>query len=167
MRLRKYELGKAYARGTEVPRNMDEAVTLCRRSAEHGYLTAEDNMGVLLRDGAGVKKNAKEAADWFKKASDAGFRKASLHLAQMYLFRRRGSGKRLQGRTPLCLEGRRGRGSSGGEPGGNALQAGVTGSRTSRNQLNGFRQQPTGEMRKPCLISRAYTWMAPASRRAL
>jgi hypothetical protein len=43
-----------------------------RRSAEHGYCSAQNTLGVILGDGYGVEKNVREALHWLKKAFRGG-----------------------------------------------------------------------------------------------
>jgi TPR repeat protein len=55
-----------------VKRSRRKAAEWLRRAAEHGLAAAQNNLGVLLGDGAGVEKNAKEALLWLRKAFDGG-----------------------------------------------------------------------------------------------
>jgi TPR repeat protein len=43
-----------------------------RRSAEHGYGSAQNALGVILGDGRGVEKNVREALLWLKRAFRGG-----------------------------------------------------------------------------------------------
>lgn len=55
-----------------------------RKAAEGGDKFAQNNLGVLLRDGIGVERNCTEAITWFKRSAAQGYLKAQLSLAQLY-----------------------------------------------------------------------------------
>lgn len=55
-----------------VRRSAAKSAQWFRRAAEHGSATAQNNLGVLLGDGNGVRKNVEEALLWLKKAFRAG-----------------------------------------------------------------------------------------------
>ena len=45
--------------------NYEEAVLWYRKAAEQGVSEAQNNLGVMYKDGQGVKQDFKEAARWF------------------------------------------------------------------------------------------------------
>jgi S1-C subfamily serine protease len=57
-----------------------ESLEWCRKAAEHGHLTAQQNLGVYYS----VHKIHAEAAKWYKMAADQGDRGSALELAQRY-----------------------------------------------------------------------------------
>lgn len=54
-------------------------------AAQHGHPGAQNNLGVLYRQGRGSQNDAKHAAEWFQKAADQGVAPAQYALGQMYL----------------------------------------------------------------------------------
>ncbi len=67
-----------------VRRSAAKAVRWFRRAAEHGSVPAQINLGVLLGDGRGVRKNVDEALIWLKKALRAGDSGAAHNIAITY-----------------------------------------------------------------------------------
>jgi hypothetical protein len=55
-----------------VRRSARKAAEWTRRAAEQGLVSAQINLGVLLRNGAGIEKNEREAFYWTKKAFREG-----------------------------------------------------------------------------------------------
>jgi hypothetical protein len=53
-------------------------------AAEAGDKVAQNNLGVLYRDGLGVEKNPSDALSWFQKSAEQGYAKAQLNLGQLY-----------------------------------------------------------------------------------
>ncbi len=55
-----------------IPKNPKQGLVWLRKSAHHGYSTAQYNLALLYHDGdaeAGVARNSHEAANWFRKAA--------------------------------------------------------------------------------------------------
>lgn len=67
-----------------VRRSATKAVHWFRRAAEHGCVSAQNNMGVILGNGNGVKKNVKEALLWLRKAFRGGDTCAAANIAITY-----------------------------------------------------------------------------------
>jgi TPR repeat protein len=59
-------------RGSDDPEQNRVAVAYLHRSAERGYPTAQNVLGKLYRDGAGVPRNEETANDWFLKGARGG-----------------------------------------------------------------------------------------------
>jgi TPR repeat protein len=51
-----------------------------RKAAEQGYPPAEYDLGRMLADGRGVRKNEAEAEVWFRRAAEKGIREAQTRL---------------------------------------------------------------------------------------
>lgn len=73
------EAQSAYASG-----DYARAASLIRPLAEQSHALAQNNLGLLYRDGMGVPKDEKEAVAWFRKAADQGFAPAQNNLGLMY-----------------------------------------------------------------------------------
>ncbi|STX47912.1 TPR repeat protein, protein-protein interaction [Legionella hackeliae] len=58
-------------------KNLEQAVSWIRKSAEQGYGRAQNKMGVFYRDGIGVSANPVEAYAWFSVAVTNGFTDSS------------------------------------------------------------------------------------------
>jgi hypothetical protein len=57
---------------------------LYRKAAEQGFANAENQLGMLYKDGNGVPRDDQQAATWFRKAADQGYSAAVLNLGWMY-----------------------------------------------------------------------------------
>jgi TPR repeat protein len=57
-----------------------EAVYWYRKAAEQGYPPAEYDLGRMLVDGRGARKNEAEAEVWFRRAAEKGIREAQTRL---------------------------------------------------------------------------------------
>ena len=86
-----WEVGDRYADGCKdergritVRRSSAKAAQWFRRAAEHGIDSGQNNLGVLLGNGNGVRKNVEEALLWLKKASRAGNTCAAQNIAITY-----------------------------------------------------------------------------------
>ena len=75
-----FQLGRAYNKNND----FSSALTQYRKAADQGYALAQNNLGVLYRDGRGVAQNYAEAAKWFRKAADQGNAQAQTNLGAMY-----------------------------------------------------------------------------------
>jgi uncharacterized protein len=67
-----------------VRRSVTKAARWFRRAAEHGSGSAQNNLGVLLGNGNGVRKNVGEALLWLRKAHRAGDPCAAQNIAVTY-----------------------------------------------------------------------------------
>jgi TPR repeat protein len=86
-----WEVADRYADGCKdkrgrviVRRSPPRAAQWFRRAAEHGSVPAQNNLGVLLSNGNGVRKNVKEALVWLRKAFRAGDSCARQNIAITY-----------------------------------------------------------------------------------
>jgi hypothetical protein len=86
-----WEVADRYAEGCKdnrgkiiVRRSASKAVQWFRRAAEQGSGPAQNNLGVLLSNGDGVRKNVEEALLWLKKAFRAGDSCAGQNIAITY-----------------------------------------------------------------------------------
>jgi TPR repeat protein len=79
-----YELGVAYARGEQVPRDLVEAAKWYRLAADQGIAAAQGRLGSLLISGEGVPRDPAEAARRFRQAAEQGNAYAALNLALLH-----------------------------------------------------------------------------------
>jgi len=55
-------------------------VKLFRQAADKGNAQAQYNLGIMYKNGQGVKRDDKEAVKWFQRAADQGHAKAQSNL---------------------------------------------------------------------------------------
>ena len=67
-----------------VSQDLIEATTLLRKSAEQGYVPAQNLLGQMYLAGTGVTKNAAEAAKWLRKAAEQGDEQSQWMLGAAY-----------------------------------------------------------------------------------
>jgi TPR repeat protein len=86
-----WEVADRYADGCKdkqgkviVRRSAAKAAQWFRRAAEHGHGSAQNNLGILLGNGDGVRKNVQEALLWLRKAFHAGNSCAAQNIAITY-----------------------------------------------------------------------------------
>ena len=86
-----WEVADRYADGCEDKRGKvtvrpspAKAAQWFRRAAEHGSGAAQNNLGILLGNGKGVRKNIKEALVWLRRAIRAGDSCARHNIAITY-----------------------------------------------------------------------------------
>jgi uncharacterized protein len=86
-----WEIADRYADGCKdkrgkiiVRRSAPKAAEWFRRAAEHGSGPAQNNLGVLLGNGHGVKKNVQKALWWLRKAFRSGDPCAAQNIAITY-----------------------------------------------------------------------------------
>ncbi len=60
------------------------ALRLFRPLGDRGDLESQYNLGLMYRDGLGVRKNLPEAVNWFRKAAGQGDADAQFNLGEMY-----------------------------------------------------------------------------------
>ena len=65
-------------------RSAAKAAQWFRRAAEHGSAPAQNNFGILLGNGSGVRKNVEDALLWLRKAFHAGESCAAQNIAITY-----------------------------------------------------------------------------------
>jgi TPR repeat protein len=80
-----WEVADRYADGCKdkegkimVRRSARRAAQWFRRAAEHGNSAAQNNLGILLSNGSGVRKNVEQALFWLRKAFHTGNRKQNV-----------------------------------------------------------------------------------------
>jgi TPR repeat protein len=79
-----YEIGRLYAKGLGVPRDLLEAARWYKRSADLGYAPAQVAYGNLVRSGvAGAPPNAAGALAYYTRAAEQGNGDAMYAIAQM------------------------------------------------------------------------------------
>jgi uncharacterized protein len=78
-------LALAYYSGSLLKKDDAEATRLLRQAADHGYLAAEESLGMFAETGIGRDRPAPaEALDWYKKAAQQGSMDAATDIALMY-----------------------------------------------------------------------------------
>jgi len=60
------------------------ALELTRRFAESGFAEAQNNLGVMLENGVGIKPDPRTAREWYRRAADQGLDEAMVNLARVY-----------------------------------------------------------------------------------
>jgi TPR repeat protein len=103
-----YELGRAFLRGEEVPRNLAEASTLLRSAAEFGHVEAMGAYGYMMARGLGMEANEKTGFDWIRKSAEAGSVSALLNQGIMTMRGQGVSGDPLAGMALLKQAAERG-----------------------------------------------------------
>lgn len=75
-----------FARGYDAydARQFTEAVALWRKAANLGHAREQNGLGLLYRDGIGVKKDDKEAVRWLLESASRGYALGMFNLALMY-----------------------------------------------------------------------------------
>lgn len=80
-----FSLGRMYAHGKGVPKDLTESTRWFRLAAEQGHSPAQFVLGYMFENGDGVPKDLAEAARWFRLAADQGNALAQYSLGVMYL----------------------------------------------------------------------------------
>jgi hypothetical protein len=77
--------------GPTTPAGKDDAETVkwYRKAAEQGFAEAQNNLGLMCRQGRGGSQDDVEAVKWFRKAAEQGYGPAQNNLGEM---RRQGRG---------------------------------------------------------------------------
>jgi TPR repeat protein len=100
-------LGWAYGNGKGVDKDYDPGENWMHRSADHGLIAAEYDLGYLLEnefDKSGHQVgNFAVAAEWYRKAADQGHVKAMFALAELYNYGKLGDDQRTNC-IPLYLK---------------------------------------------------------------
>ena len=79
------QLGVAYAKGTGVEINQQEAAKWYHKAADQGYANAQWNLAFRYVRGEGVKKDNETAVRYFRLAAEQGYPPAEYDLGMMYL----------------------------------------------------------------------------------
>ena len=61
-----------------------QAFNWYQKSANQGYATAQYNLGVMYRDGQGVRQDYQQAFNWYQKSANQGYAAAQNNLGVMY-----------------------------------------------------------------------------------
>ncbi len=69
--------------GYGVDKNLHKAIQLYQKAADQGLARAQNNLGILYKEGSGVKKDLQKAAELFRKAADSGNELAKENLAKI------------------------------------------------------------------------------------
>jgi TPR repeat protein len=79
------QYNQAYALdyGDGIARNQAEAAKLYEQAANLGHLLAQNRLGEMYRDGAGVAKDLEKAIGWFKLAAKSDYAPAKANLADL------------------------------------------------------------------------------------
>lgn len=96
-----YELGWMYLYGVEgVLQDFNVGLSLLRKSAEQGHVSAQGAVGKVYAEGLGVQQDYDVALYWYKKAAESGESFAKVDLGAMYL---RGKSAQKDYRKALLL----------------------------------------------------------------
>lgn len=78
-------LGRLYLRGEGVPRNNAKAFLWFSRGASQGDRESHNGLGIMYRDGLGLRRNLDKALDYFQLAADAELPDAYVNLGKYYM----------------------------------------------------------------------------------
>lgn len=81
-----YTLGKLYAEGTVVPKNILAALDLLTKAAVQGNPFAQYRLGKLYLTGEDIPKDIHAALYWLTKAAEQGNPYAGYQLGRLYLY---------------------------------------------------------------------------------
>lgn len=84
-------------------KDLEKAFPLLQKAASAGFANAQNNFGVMLRDGDGVRRNVDEAAVWFRKAAEQGNTKAQSNLGHLLYGRAGERAQKIEGLKWLML----------------------------------------------------------------
>ncbi|MBE6356161.1 MAG: sel1 repeat family protein [Lentisphaerae bacterium] len=79
-----YKLGKSYADGNGVIKDVDEAAKWFRKAAEQNYAPAQNSLGTCYSKGIGVPQSYDKAFEWFRKAAEQNYAPAQYNLGMCY-----------------------------------------------------------------------------------
>lgn len=80
-----YQLGDYYLRGAaNFPQSDEKAAEWFAKSAMHGHMVAQFELGNCFKNGVGVRRNNKYAVKWWTKSAMQGFAKSQYNLAECY-----------------------------------------------------------------------------------
>jgi len=77
---------EAFANGVKAKdqKNYSEAMRWYRMAADQGYAGAQNNIGVLYKNGSGVAQDYSEAMRWYRMAADQGYAGAQFNIGLLY-----------------------------------------------------------------------------------
>ena len=78
-----FYLATKYQQGKDVSKDLNKAFSLYKSAADKGLSSAQLNVGRMLADGIGTKKDEVLARKYFEKAASHGDNRASFNLAVM------------------------------------------------------------------------------------
>ena len=81
-------LGAMYYNGYGVEKDYAEAFNWWSKSAEQGYVVAQNNLGLMYYNGYGVEKDYAKAFNWWSKSAEQGLAWAQNNLGDMYYYGR-------------------------------------------------------------------------------
>jgi hypothetical protein len=67
-----------------VPYDIGKAAAMCTRAAGQGNLTAQCNLGDMFLEGIGVRKDPKQAADWYSTSTPCTVYPDTIHHALLH-----------------------------------------------------------------------------------
>jgi TPR repeat protein len=79
-----YTIGRLYALGKGLAKDLSKAVIWYTKAAEHGNPSAQFELALMYRFGNGVPKDSERAASWYAQAAQQGHSGAQLSLGQLY-----------------------------------------------------------------------------------
>jgi hypothetical protein len=79
-----HDLGVAFHRGDDLPRDLLKAATMWRMAADKGVIAAFNNLGHLSYYGRGVKLDRAEGVRLWRHAAEAGHAESQVHLSIAY-----------------------------------------------------------------------------------
>ena len=77
-------LGRMYAEGDGVPKDMKKAFEWSLKAAEQGEVAAQFMVGAFYAEGQGISRNDVKAAEWPRKAAEQGSDGAQFFLGRCY-----------------------------------------------------------------------------------
>jgi TPR repeat protein len=78
------QLGVCYRDGTDVPKDLAQAVRMFRRACDGGHMPGCSNLGVAYANGDSVTKDPVRAATLFKQACEGGYAEACVAIGVAY-----------------------------------------------------------------------------------
>jgi hypothetical protein len=75
-----FQLGRAYYRGTGMPKDEKTALAWIEKSASQGNIDAITSVGFFHAQGIGVEKSEAKAVEWFRKGAEEGSAICKLNL---------------------------------------------------------------------------------------
>jgi TPR repeat protein len=79
-----FALGRMYADGQGVPRDLTQALMLFRAAAQKGNPGAQFRLAAMMATGDGAPKDNAQAGTWLMKSAAGGYAPAQLKLAELY-----------------------------------------------------------------------------------
>jgi len=81
-----YFLGRIYAYGQGVPRNITESVNWFTKASDLGSVDAENELGLLYTGIGGFPRDDSSSATWYRRAADHGDAHAQDNLGSLYAY---------------------------------------------------------------------------------